>query len=358
MLEPRLKARHPTTRSSGRSPAPCARRKARQARADEIERRLAAGQSVIELDAALVEPSFVSDRMPGEIDGLVASIRDQGQQVPILVRPHPRSVRALSGRLRPPPPACAEGAWSSGQGGRAGFERRAMVIAQGQENNERQDLSYIEKARFAQRLRERFARDVITAAMSIDKTELSRMLSIVDAIPAELIEAIGPAPGIGRRSWAGAVGSLGEDRSRGCPSASANRRDAGTTVAGPVQGAACRAETEERRVTGAGCADHIIGSAAGPCPAERVEDRNHTRQEGRARTSPPSCSPMRSLSSRSIVPRSTQQRTRKRKRKEPQNVAVSEAPICLSTSRIAFPRIIVKSLGAVSANELLLPLGR
>ncbi len=175
--------------------------KARQARADEIERRLAAGQSVIELDAALVEPSFVSDRMPGEIDGLVASIRDQGQQVPILVRPHPeasgryqvafghRRLRALKA-LGLPVKAVVRA-----------LSDEQLVIAQGQENNERQDLSYIEKARFAQRLRERFARDVITAAMSIDKTELSRMLSIVDAIPAELIEAIGPAPGIGRRSW-------------------------------------------------------------------------------------------------------------------------------------------------------------
>lgn len=58
--------------------------KARQARADDIERRLGEGQSVIDLDTALVEPSFVRDRMPGDIDGLLSSIREQGQQVPIL----------------------------------------------------------------------------------------------------------------------------------------------------------------------------------------------------------------------------------------------------------------------------------
>jgi ParB family chromosome partitioning protein len=76
-----------------------------------------------------------------------------------------------------------------------------LVVAQGQENNERQDLSFIEKARFAAHLKERFARDVIISSMSVDKGDLSKMLSIIDALPAALIDAIGPAPGVGLRSW-------------------------------------------------------------------------------------------------------------------------------------------------------------
>lgn len=175
--------------------------KARQARADDIERRLAEGQAVIDLDTALIEPSFVRDRMPGDIDGLLASIRDQGQQVPILVRPHPekpghyqvafghrrlRAIHELGLQIKAVIRALTD---------------EELVIAQGQENNEREDLSYIEKSRFAQRLKERFSREVITSAMSVDKTELSRMLSIVEALPPDLIDAIGPAPGIGRRSW-------------------------------------------------------------------------------------------------------------------------------------------------------------
>ena len=175
--------------------------KARQARADEIERRLAEGQVVIDLDTALVEPSFVRDRMPGDIDGLLSSIRAQGQQVPMLVRPLPdkpghyqvafghrrlRAVQELGLQVKAVIRALTD---------------EELVIAQGQENNEREDLSYIEKSRFAQRLNERFPREVITSAMSIDKAELSRMLSVVEAIPADLIDAIGPAPGVGRRSW-------------------------------------------------------------------------------------------------------------------------------------------------------------
>lgn len=175
--------------------------KARQARADDIERRLAEGQAVIDLDAALIEPSFVRDRMPGDINGLLMSIREQGQQVPILVRPHPEK----SGRYQ-----VAFGHRRLRAIQELGLQVKAvirtlsdeeLVIAQGQENNEREDLSYIEKSRFAQRLKERFAREVITSAMSVDKAELSRMLSIVDSLPSDLIDAIGPAAGVGRRSW-------------------------------------------------------------------------------------------------------------------------------------------------------------
>lgn len=175
--------------------------KARQARADDIERRLAEGQSVIDLDTALVEPSFVRDRMPGDIDGLVSSIREQGQQVPILVRPHPEKpghyqVAFGHRRLR-----AIEQLGLQVKAVIRALTDEELVIAQGQENNEREDLSFIEKSRFAQRLKERFPREVITSAMSVDKAELSRMLSVVDAIPADLIDAIGPAPGVGRRSW-------------------------------------------------------------------------------------------------------------------------------------------------------------
>jgi ParB family chromosome partitioning protein len=173
----------------------------RSRRANEIERKLAEGQVVIELDAATIEPSFVQDRMEGDLDGLVASIREQGQQVPILVRPHPEQ----SGRYQ-----VAFGHRRLRALIELGLQVKAivrelsdeqLVIAQGQENNEREDLTFIEKARFAARLKERFARDVITAAMSVDKSDLTRMFNIVDALPADLIDAIGRAPGVGRRSW-------------------------------------------------------------------------------------------------------------------------------------------------------------
>ncbi|PZM13212.1 plasmid partitioning protein RepB [Rhizobium tubonense] len=173
----------------------------RSRRADEIEKSLIEGQPVIDIDTALIDPSFVQDRMESDIHGLRASIQEQGQQVPILVRLHPdddgryqvafghRRLRALK---------------------ELGLKAKAivrsltdeqLVIAQGQENNEREDLTFIEKARFAARLKERFTRDVIVSSLSVDKTTLSTMLQLVDALPEDLIEAIGPAPGVGRPSW-------------------------------------------------------------------------------------------------------------------------------------------------------------
>ncbi len=176
----------------------------RNRRAEEIERRLSQGHAVISLDTADIDPSFIPDRMPGAKeahDRLVASIREQGQQVPILVRPHPEipgryQVAFGHRRLR----AITE----LGQQINAivrELSDEQLVVAQGQENNERQDLTYIEKARFAQRLQQRFPRDVIMAAMSLYKSDLSNMLSVVSRIPAELIDMIGPAPSVGRRSW-------------------------------------------------------------------------------------------------------------------------------------------------------------
>lgn len=173
----------------------------RLGRAEEIERRLAEGHTVVELDPASIEPSFVQDRMPGDIDGLLASIKDQGQQVPILVRPHPdqasryqvafghRRLRAVAELGRPVRAVVRD------------LTDEQLVVAQGQENNEREDLTFIEKARFAYRLSKQFPRETVIAAMSIDKSNLSKMISLFDALPAELIDAIGAAPGVGRPSW-------------------------------------------------------------------------------------------------------------------------------------------------------------
>lgn len=173
----------------------------RLSRAEEIERRLADGHAVVDLDASQVEASFVQDRMPGDIDGLVASIRDQGQQVPVLVRPHPehsgryqvafghRRLRAVQELGLPLKAVVRE------------LTDEQLVVAQGQENSEREDLTFIEKARFAHRLNKQFAREIVIAAMSIDKSNLSKMLLLVDALPADLIDSIGSAPGVGRPSW-------------------------------------------------------------------------------------------------------------------------------------------------------------
>ncbi|HTV31584.1 MAG TPA: plasmid partitioning protein RepB, partial [Methylocella sp.] len=135
-------------------------------------------------------------------EGFLASIRDNGQQVPILVRPHPTQ----SGRYQ-----TAYGHRRIAAAGALGRRVRAiikpltdeeLVVAQGQENIERNGLSFIEKCRFAHALERRsFTRETIGQALSAHKTILSIMLSLIERLPADLIDAIGPAPATGRRAW-------------------------------------------------------------------------------------------------------------------------------------------------------------
>ena len=60
--------------------------------------RIAAGQNVVEIDAGLIDPSFVTDRMKGtdrDHADLKELIRQHGQQVPVLLRPHPSNQDAF-----------------------------------------------------------------------------------------------------------------------------------------------------------------------------------------------------------------------------------------------------------------------
>ena len=77
-----------------------------------------------------------------------------------------------------------------------------LVVAQGIENSQRQDLSYIERALFATRLEDRgFERSIIMDALATDKGELSKLISVARSVPESIIEVIGPAPKAGRRRW-------------------------------------------------------------------------------------------------------------------------------------------------------------
>ena len=77
-----------------------------------------------------------------------------------------------------------------------------LIIAQGQENNARLDLTFIEKARFVVALESRgFKRKIIRDALSVNEGDLSSLIAVGSRIPLDIIEAIGPAPGIGRPRW-------------------------------------------------------------------------------------------------------------------------------------------------------------
>lgn len=190
----------------------------RAQRAEEIERKLSEGQAVVELDPSLIDQSIVVDRL-GVSDerraALVDQIREHGQQVPILVRPHPENdaryqvayghrrlaaVRQLGGMVRAVVRDLTD---------------EQLVVSQGQENNSRSDLSYIERCYFAAKLEAKgFSRDIIMASLGVDKAALSRMIALVAQLPAEIIEAIGTAESVGRQKWADLADRLDEKGKR------------------------------------------------------------------------------------------------------------------------------------------------
>ncbi|MDF2235891.1 plasmid partitioning protein RepB [Albimonas sp. CAU 1670] len=160
---------------------------------------------VLELDPATIHAGGLEDRIETspEDDALLRrSIAAHGQQVPVLVRPHPSipgEWQIVYGRRR------ARAAQELGLPVKAlvrDLDDEALVMAQGQENSARRDLSFVEKASFAARMQEAgYDRGAIGEALSVDKTAVSRMLSLTDRLPRELIRAIGSAPGVGRPRW-------------------------------------------------------------------------------------------------------------------------------------------------------------
>lgn len=173
--------------------------------AQDIERQLVEGETVVELDPELIDDSFVRDRLkasPKDNEEFDALIKAHGQQTPILVRPHPENKsryqvafghrrRSAALRLNRKVKAVVKE-----------LTDEELVVVQGQENSARTDLSYIERALFAFRLEEQgFNRHVICSALSVDRAAVSKMIKLIKSLPYELIVAIGTTPQTGRRKW-------------------------------------------------------------------------------------------------------------------------------------------------------------
>jgi ParB family chromosome partitioning protein len=171
-----------------------------------MQEALLSGERVVELDPELVDMSFVRDRLadlPQDLaDELVRSIEENGQEVPILVRQHPDDdarYQVVYGHRR------LQALRLLGRKVQAiirTLDDVDVVIAQGIENSARRNLSYVERAVFAFNLESKgFERSVIMKALSTDKTELSKLISVARTIPMDVIRAIGAAPAAGRRKW-------------------------------------------------------------------------------------------------------------------------------------------------------------
>ena len=185
--------------------------------AAKLHEQLLAGDHVVGLDPSSIDPSPIADRLPADLDPgfdqLVASIEQHGQQVPILVRPNPSSegrYQIAYGRRR------LRALVQLGQQVKAivrDLSDDELVVAQGRENLDRADLSFIEKALFAKRLEDAgYERSVIMAARSTDKADLSRYIAIARRVPEELARQIGPAAKAGRARWSALAEALAKLR--------------------------------------------------------------------------------------------------------------------------------------------------
>ena len=147
--------------------------------------------SVVELDPELIDGSFVSDRIDDDDEAfqeLLAAVKERGQDSPILVRPHP----AVSGRYQ-----VVFGHRRVKVAKQLGRQVRAVVkpmadqdhvIAQGQENAARSNLSFIERTLFAKRLADLgYDQSVIKSALALDATTFSKMQSVAAHVPEAII---------------------------------------------------------------------------------------------------------------------------------------------------------------------------
>jgi ParB family transcriptional regulator, chromosome partitioning protein len=162
-------------------------------------------RSVQEIDPDMIEDTGLKDRL-GSLDDDVADLRESigkhGQQVPILLRPHPTlsgRYQVVYGRRRL---AAIRGLKTPVKALIRTLSDEEAVLAQGQENNLRKDPSFIEKALFAGDLEDAgYDAKVVQDALNVNRSHTSHMRKVREALPREVIERIGAAPSIGWKRW-------------------------------------------------------------------------------------------------------------------------------------------------------------
>ncbi|TAV24584.1 plasmid partitioning protein RepB [Rhizobium ruizarguesonis] len=171
----------------------------------ENSKKLMEGEVIVDLDPRLIDVSFVADRLSEdgeEFQELKEAIKASGQTTPILVRPSSvddkrymvvfghRRLR-VARELEIPVKAVVKK-----------LDDVTSAIAQGQENSARSNLSFIERAYFAQNLlASGLTKDAIKSSLAIDEAMLSKMLGVVEIVPSPVITVLGACKKIGRDKW-------------------------------------------------------------------------------------------------------------------------------------------------------------
>ena len=152
-----------------------------------------------------IRDSRIRDRIDinEDLDSLVDSLRENGQQIPILVRivqGEGASYEIVVGRRRLA--ATRKLGLPRIKAFVARMDDREAFVAQGIENSARLKTSYIERARAAaQGVEAGYEQKDISEFLNISKTLVSFLVQTYQALGEELVLAIGPARGVGRRNW-------------------------------------------------------------------------------------------------------------------------------------------------------------
>jgi ParB family transcriptional regulator, chromosome partitioning protein len=161
---------------------------------------------VWDLDPDTIEDGRIADRLdPNDVADLRDAIETNGQTVPILVRRHPRvpdRYLLVYGHRRLQAIRSSDKVQTV-RALIASIGEDAAVRAQISENMARRDLSFIERALFAQELVESgFGNQTqVAEVLTVTKSSVSMAIAIAEQIGRDLIRAIGAAHGIGRPRW-------------------------------------------------------------------------------------------------------------------------------------------------------------
>ncbi|EBA07820.1 plasmid partitioning protein RepB [Sagittula stellata] len=164
------------------------------------------GINVWELDPDSIANRRVQDRMElGDVSDLRQNIETNGQTVPILVRRDPKDpekyllvygARRLAA-IRESDKVTKVRALV------ASMSDEAAMRAQMAENADRRDLTFIEKAFYAYQLIEVGfgTQSEVAEMLNVTKSWISMSQNIMRLLGPELVQIIGPAPGVGRPRW-------------------------------------------------------------------------------------------------------------------------------------------------------------
>lgn len=150
--------------------------------------------------------SSIHDRIDvtEDLSSLVDSLGKQGQQTPIIVRPLSGEELAkyeiVAGRRRLA--AAKELGWSTIKAFVRTLDDKAAFIAQGVENAERLETSFIERARAShQATTLGFEQQEVAEFLGVSAGLVSQMISLYQRIGEEIVLSVGSARGVGRRRW-------------------------------------------------------------------------------------------------------------------------------------------------------------